>query len=147
MENRTKDDNSEQAVPSRRSQVETDQTPTTPELAQDEFTDPTPLYCKPYRLSRVVNPKNLETLNSMGGIEGLPCGVGMESKLSLSTSHRHDAKESTKTMDNSGEKTAPSRRSRVEIQDDLDDDELHTIACGLYSQPSTCKLSCMMRIC
>jgi len=140
-ENRTKDDNSEQTVPSRRSQVEPDPTPKTPELAQDEFTEPTPLYCKPYQLFRVVDPKNLETLNSMGGIEGLPCGVGMESKPGLSTSHRHDAKESTKTRNNGDEKTAPLRRSRVEIEDDLDDDELHTIARGLYSQRTEVKFS------
>ena len=49
------------------------------------------------------------------------------------------------TKNDNSEQTVPSRRSRVEIEDDLDDDELDTIACGSYAKPSTCQLALALR--
>ena len=75
---------------------------------------------------------NLGTLTSMGGIDEPLRGVGKDFQ-------QHDPKKSTKTTSNTGEQATPSRRSRVETEDDLDDDELDTIANAPYDKPSTPK--------
>ena len=51
--------------------------PTELDLTQDKNIDPTPFAFKPYRLASLVNPKNLETLEAMGGIDGLLVGLGV----------------------------------------------------------------------
>jgi len=48
------------------------------DLIQDEYIDPTPFAFKPYHLASLVDPKNLETLEGMGGIEGLLAGLGVD---------------------------------------------------------------------
>jgi len=65
------------------------------ELAQDEAIDPTPFHFKPYQLAHMLDPKSLETLVSMGGIQGLLRGLGTDSGRGLSTadaSTRNDDK-------------------------------------------------------
>jgi len=47
------------------------------DLTQDEHIDPTPFAFKPYHLASLVDPKNLETLEAMGGINGLLAGLGV----------------------------------------------------------------------
>ena len=48
------------------------------DLTQDESIDPTPFAFKPYHLASLVDPKNLETLEAMGGIKGLLAGLGVD---------------------------------------------------------------------
>jgi len=48
------------------------------DLTQDEHIDPTPFAFEPYRLASLVNPKNLEALEAMGGIDGLLAGLGVD---------------------------------------------------------------------
>lgn len=55
------------------------------ELAQDEAIDPKPFYFKPYQLAHMLDPKNLEALAAMGGIEGLLRGLGTDAEHGLST--------------------------------------------------------------
>ncbi|KAF8972113.1 hypothetical protein BDZ97DRAFT_1752724 [Flammula alnicola] len=75
------------------------------ELAQDEAIDPTPFHFKPYQLAHMLDPKNANTLISLGGVEGLIRGLGVNPAHGLSTksaaskkpgaglgaSHRHDS--------------------------------------------------------
>jgi len=53
------------------------------DLTQDEHIDPTPFAFKPYHLASLVDPKNLETLETMGGINGLFAGLGVDSNSGL----------------------------------------------------------------
>jgi len=48
------------------------------DLAQDEHIDPTPFAFKPYHLASLVDSKNLETLESMGGTNYLLAGLGVD---------------------------------------------------------------------
>ena len=54
------------------------------DLTQDENIDPTPFAFKPYHLASLVDPKNLETLETMGGIDGLLTGLGVDPSNGLS---------------------------------------------------------------
>ncbi|KAF9644891.1 Ca-transporting ATPase, partial [Thelephora ganbajun] len=54
------------------------------DLTQDEHIDPTPFVFKPYHLASLVDPKNLEALEVMGGISGLLAGLGVDSTSGLS---------------------------------------------------------------
>jgi len=53
------------------------------DLTQDEHIDPTPFAFKPYHIASLVDPKNLETLESMGGIKGLLAGLGVDPNSGL----------------------------------------------------------------
>jgi len=57
-----------------------------PDLTQDEHVDPTPFAFKPYHLASLVDPKNLEALEAMGGIEGLLAGLGTDPTSGLRVS-------------------------------------------------------------
>ena len=46
------------------------------ELPHDAHVDPTPFAFKPYELARMLDPKNLELLESLGGTQGLLRGLG-----------------------------------------------------------------------
>jgi len=48
------------------------------DLIQDEPIDPTPFVFKPHLLASLVDPKNLESLEAMGGTEGLLAGLGTD---------------------------------------------------------------------
>ena len=54
------------------------------DLTQDENIDPTPFAFKPFHLASLVDPKNLESLEGMGGINGLLAGLGADSANGLS---------------------------------------------------------------
>jgi Ca2+-transporting ATPase len=43
---------------------------------EEEPVDPTPFVFEPYHLASLVDPKNLESLEAIGGIEGLLAGLG-----------------------------------------------------------------------
>jgi len=63
------------------------------ELAQDEAIDPKPFHFKPYQLAHMLDPKSLESLTAMGGIQGLLRGLGTDPERGLSTedaSTRHE---------------------------------------------------------
>jgi Ca2+-transporting ATPase len=63
------------------------------ELAQDEAIDPKPFQFKPYQLAHMLDPKSLEALIAMGGIQGLLRGLGTDAERGLSTedaSTRHE---------------------------------------------------------
>ena len=53
------------------------------DLTQDENIDPTPFAFKPFHLASLVDPKNLETLETIGGINGLLTGLGVDSNSGL----------------------------------------------------------------
>jgi len=53
------------------------------DLTQDENIDPTPFAFKPYHLAFLVNPKNLEALETMGRTNGLLIGLGVDSDSGL----------------------------------------------------------------
>ncbi|KAJ3515894.1 hypothetical protein NLJ89_g1472 [Agrocybe chaxingu] len=84
------------------------------ELAQDAAIDPAPFTVKPYQLAHMLDPKNLDTLRSLGGTEGLICALGTNTDHGLTSksdashekgaghgaSHRHDSeKECEKVPD------------------------------------------------
>lgn len=56
------------------------------ELEQDAAIDPTPFSFKPYELAHMLDPKNLDTLASFGGVAGLLKGLGTNAERGLSTS-------------------------------------------------------------
>jgi len=55
-------------------------------LTQDEPIDPTPFVFKPHHLASLVDPKNLESLEAMGGTEGLLAGLGTDPTNGLTIS-------------------------------------------------------------
>jgi len=55
------------------------------ELLQDEGLDPTPFPFKPYQLAHMLDPKNIDTLTSFGGVVGLIRGLGTSADHGLST--------------------------------------------------------------
>ena len=54
------------------------------DLTQDEHIDPTPFAFQPFHLTSLVDPKNLESLEAMGGINGLLAGLGVDPTKGLS---------------------------------------------------------------
>ncbi|KAM5537221.1 hypothetical protein V8D89_009154 [Ganoderma adspersum] len=54
------------------------------DLAQDEHIDPGPFKFKPYKLASLVDPKNMDLLKEMGGVDGLLLGLGTHRKKGLS---------------------------------------------------------------
>ena len=54
------------------------------DLAQDEHIDPGPFKFKPYKLASLVDPKNMDLLKEMGGVDGLLQGLGTHRKKGLS---------------------------------------------------------------
>jgi Ca2+-transporting ATPase len=54
------------------------------DLTQDENIDPTPFTFKPYRLVSLVDPKSLETLETLGGVNALLVGLGVDPTNGLS---------------------------------------------------------------
>lgn len=83
------------------------------ELPQDEGIDPAPFHFKPYQLAYMLDPKNVDTLVSLGGIDGMLHGLGAHAEHGLSTkdvslekedegaglgaSHRHDSEKTRKS--------------------------------------------------
>ena len=55
------------------------------ELLQDEGLDPAPFPFKPYQLAHMLDPKNLDTLTSLGGVVGLIRGLATSADHGLST--------------------------------------------------------------
>jgi len=55
------------------------------ELLQDEGLDPAPFPFKPYQLAHMLDPKNLDTLTSFGGVVGLIRGLATSADYGLST--------------------------------------------------------------
>jgi Ca2+-transporting ATPase len=53
------------------------------ELSQDADVDPTPFAFKPYELAQMLDPKNLELLESLGGTQGLIRGLGTNATRGL----------------------------------------------------------------
>lgn len=51
---------------------------------EKDLTDPAPFKEKPSRLAMLVDPKNLDELEKIGGIEGLLDGLGVDPKKGLS---------------------------------------------------------------
>ena len=68
--------------------VRTDE-PQTPaydgELPQDEGIDPAPFHFKPYQLAYMLDPKNVDILTSLGGIDGMLRGLGVQAEYGLPT--------------------------------------------------------------
>jgi len=58
------------------------------DLTQDEPIDPTPFAFKLHHLASLVDPKNLESLEAMGGTEGLLAGLGTDPTNGLMVSGR-----------------------------------------------------------
>ena len=48
------------------------------DLTQDEQIDPIPFAFRPFHLASLVDPKNLESLEAMGGVNGLLAGLGVD---------------------------------------------------------------------
>ena len=53
------------------------------ELPQDADVDPTPFAFKPYQLAQMLDPKNLELLENLGGTQGLLSGLGTNATRGL----------------------------------------------------------------
>ena len=53
------------------------------DLTQDEHIDPAPFAFKPYHLASLVDPKNLDALEAMGGTKGLLTGLGVDPNTGL----------------------------------------------------------------
>lgn len=56
--------------------------------AEDLHIDPTPFAFKPYQLASLVDPKNLEALDTMGGTWGLLAGLGVDPSNGLSVGRK-----------------------------------------------------------
>jgi len=65
--------------------AETNMTSHQRELAQDESIDPSPFRYKPFQLAHILDPKDLETLASFGGTDGLIRGLGTHTERGLTT--------------------------------------------------------------
>ncbi len=59
------------------------------ELEQDASFDPTPFRFKPYELAHMLDPKNLNTLEGIGGTSGLLRGLGSDKVLGLGSGPGH----------------------------------------------------------
>jgi P-type Ca2+ transporter type 2C len=59
--------------------------PAAPDVTLDENIDAAPFKFKPYQLASLVDPKNLEALIGMGGVNGLLKGLGTHRNRGLST--------------------------------------------------------------
>ena len=59
------------------------------ELAQDAAIDPAPFQFKPFQLAHMLDPKNIQTLMSFGGIDGLLRGLGTNADTGLATKPQH----------------------------------------------------------
>ena len=53
------------------------------ELEQDANKDPTPFAFKPFQLASLLDPKNIEALEDLGGVDGLLRGLGTHRTLGL----------------------------------------------------------------
>jgi len=87
------------------------------DLTQDENIDPTPFGFKPYHLASLVDPKNLETLETMGGIEGLLAGLGVDPTNGLSIGGKRTESEDAPAVTDTpptGEKGVTAFTSSVE---------------------------------
>ena len=63
------------------------------DLTQDEHIDPTPFAFKPYHLAALVDPKSLESLEAMGGVNGLLAGLGVDSASGLHVGEKRSESE------------------------------------------------------
>ncbi|KAF9000698.1 calcium-translocating P-type ATPase [Cyathus striatus] len=59
------------------------------ELDQDAAINPAPFAFKPYQLAHMLDPKNIDTLTSFGGISGVLRGLGTHVELGLSSPTLH----------------------------------------------------------
>ena len=65
------------------------------DLTQDEHIDPTPFAFKPYHLASLIDPRSLESLEAIGGINGLLAGLGVDSTNGLNVGgERSESKDS-----------------------------------------------------
>ncbi|KAK0435893.1 kinase-like domain-containing protein [Armillaria borealis] len=62
------------------------------ELEQDANSDPTLFRFKPYELAHMLDPKNLDTLEGIGGTSGLLCGLGSDNIHGLGSGPGHDGR-------------------------------------------------------
>ena len=79
------------------------------DLTRDSHIDPTPFAFRPFHLASLVDPKNLDALEAMGGITGLLGGVGVDAANGLSIGERPSKSSDAPTVvvtDPSGEKAA-----------------------------------------
>ena len=65
------------------------------DLTQDEHIDPAPFAFRPFHLASLVDPKNLESLEAMGGINGLLAGLGVDSTNGLAIDAKKAESEDT----------------------------------------------------
>lgn len=78
------------------------------DLAQDTNIDPAPFAFRPYHLASLVDPKNLDVLEAMGGTTGLLEGIGVNAISGLQIVGNAPQPEDTPTVvvtDPAGEKT------------------------------------------
>ena len=76
-------------------------------LTRNGHVDPTPFVFRPFYLASLVDPKNLDALETMGGVTGLLRGVGVDAANGLSIGERPSKSSDAPTVvvtDPSGEK-------------------------------------------
>ena len=64
------------------------------DLTQDEHIDPTPFIFRPFHLASLVGLKNLESLEAMGGVNGLLAGLGVDPTNGLTIGERKSGNDS-----------------------------------------------------
>ncbi|KAG2036848.1 hypothetical protein BDR03DRAFT_1052346 [Suillus americanus] len=60
------------------------------ELVQDDLADPRPFKFRPVELASLLDPKNLDALEALGGINGLLEGLGTDGSKGLTLTHTPD---------------------------------------------------------
>jgi Ca2+-transporting ATPase len=94
---------------------------------EKDTTDPTPFKEKPSRLAMLVDPKSLDDLEKIGGVDGLLDGLGLDSKTGLADETHHGgagAPRSSSEMPRSNGpqyKTSMEERRKVYGRNDLPD--------------------------
>jgi Ca2+-transporting ATPase len=68
------------------------------DLKQEADSEVHPFAFKPLQLASLVDPKSLETLESMGGVDALLRGLGTKPTHGLSTKHDTPTRESFEDM-------------------------------------------------
>lgn len=79
----------------------------------NDTTDPTPFFQKPLVLASLVDPKNLEDLEAIGGTEGLLHGLGVDGTRGLNVDGSHSAGNGGPSMMDAQFKASLEDRKRV----------------------------------
>lgn len=79
-----------------------------PELQQDAELDPSPFHFKPHALAHLLDPKSLDDLERMGGIEAVTVGLGTDKDRGLSEKQLAAATASEATASNSEPEALPA---------------------------------------